>query len=84
MSYRRRPVSSIIKHFLDSGFHRNDEYGYCAKLFHHGCGLEKLRLPLQLLQEVLRKLPFHVLGLALHDAVAEHGQLADDRHIRFV
>jgi hypothetical protein len=25
MSYRRRPVSSIIKHFLDSGFHRNDE-----------------------------------------------------------
>jgi len=24
LSYRRRPVSSIIKHFLDSGFHRND------------------------------------------------------------
>jgi len=25
MSYRLRPVSSIIKHFLDSGFHLNDE-----------------------------------------------------------
>ncbi len=25
MSYRRRPVSSIIKHFLDAGFHRHDE-----------------------------------------------------------
>jgi hypothetical protein len=25
MSYRRRPVFSIINHFLDSGFHRNDE-----------------------------------------------------------
>jgi hypothetical protein len=32
MSYRRRPVSSIIKYFLDSGFHRNDEYGSCAKV----------------------------------------------------
>jgi len=25
MSYRRKPVSGIIKYFLDSGFHRNDE-----------------------------------------------------------
>jgi len=25
MSYRRKPVSSIIKYFLDYGFHRNDE-----------------------------------------------------------
>jgi hypothetical protein len=27
MSYRRRSVSSIIKHLLDSGFHRNDDSG---------------------------------------------------------
>ena len=43
-----------------------------------------LRLTLQLLQKVLGKLLFHVLGLALHDPVAEHGQLADDRDIGLV
>ncbi len=33
MSYRRRPVSSVIKHFLDSDFLRNDEQGsYAIKL----------------------------------------------------
>ena len=32
MSYRRKPVSSIIKHFLDSGLHRNDESGSYAKV----------------------------------------------------
>jgi hypothetical protein len=31
-SYRRRPVSSILKHFLDSGFRRNDDQRSFAKV----------------------------------------------------
>jgi nucleotide sugar dehydrogenase len=31
LSYRRRPVSSVFKYFLDSGFHRNDHKRSYAK-----------------------------------------------------